>query len=73
MALRNVLAENVRALRREQGLSQEGLADRCGLHRTYVGSVERSERNATLSTLDALAEALGVTPDRLIRDRGGRR
>jgi len=68
-----VLAENVRALRLEKGLSQEKLADKCGLHRTYVGSVERSERNATLGTLDVLASALGVSAARLLREVGGRK
>lgn len=55
------LAENVRALRSAKGLSQEQLADICGLHRTYIGSVERAERNVTLSTLEVLAAALEVT------------
>ena len=45
------LSENLRAFRKRRGLSQEQLASACGLHRTYVGSVERGERNATLSDL----------------------
>lgn len=57
----DTLAYNVRALRKEKGLSQEELANSCGLHRTYIGSVERGERNVTLSTLEALSEALEVT------------
>lgn len=55
------LAENIRRMRHERGLSQEELADICGLHRTYVGSVERGERNVTLSSLELLAKALGVS------------
>lgn len=65
-ALRAVLARNIKAFRREKGFSQEELAEKCGLHRTYIGSVERHERNVTLSTLEALASTLGVTvPDLL--------
>ncbi|MGC9993776.1 MAG: helix-turn-helix transcriptional regulator [Terriglobia bacterium] len=59
--LRQTLAENIRFLRSKKNLSQEKLADLCGLHRTYVGSVERCERNVTLSTLVAFAAGLGVT------------
>lgn len=59
--LRLVLANNVRAYRKNHGFSQEELADRCGLHRTYIGSVERQERNVTLNTLEVLAKALGVS------------
>jgi transcriptional regulator with XRE-family HTH domain len=60
------LAENVRARRKALGLSQEALADLCGLHRTYIGSVERQERNVSLSTLEALSGALGLqVPDLL--------
>lgn len=65
-ALRAVLAENIKSFRRRKGLSQEELAEQCGLHRTYIGSVERHERNVTLSTLEILASTLGVTvPDLL--------
>jgi len=60
-ALKRVLAQNIVRLRRSKGFSQEELADVCGLHRTYVGSVERGERNVTLSTLEVFAGALGVS------------
>ena len=59
--LQRRLGERVRKLRGRQGWSQEDLADNCGLHRTYVGSVERGERNVTLNSLDTLAQALEVT------------
>ena len=65
-SLVKVLAQNVRSLRHQLGASQEELAGRCGLHRTYVGSVERGERNATLSTLEVLASVLGVTVPQLL-------
>ncbi|MDX9976351.1 helix-turn-helix domain-containing protein [Thiopseudomonas denitrificans] len=66
--LRAVLAENIKSFRREKGFSQEELAEQCGLHRTYIGSVERHERNVTLSTLEVLALTLGVTvPDLLTK------
>jgi transcriptional regulator with XRE-family HTH domain len=59
--LRAVLAENIRTFRKEKGFSQEQLAELCGLHRTYIGSVERHERNVTLSTLEVLASTFSVT------------
>jgi len=64
--LRAVLAENIKTFRREKGFSQEELAEQCGLHRTYIGSVERHERNVTLSTLEVLALTLGVTVPNLL-------
>jgi len=64
--LAGILAENLRTYRKINGLSQETLADMCGLHRTYVGSVERGERNATLSTLEAFATALRIPVPRLL-------
>ena len=60
-ALTRILAQNLVRLRRAKGLSQEALAGVCGLHRTYVGSVERGERNVTLSTLEVFAKALRVS------------
>lgn len=67
-SLRAILAENIKAYRKRQGLSQEELADLCALHRTYIGSVERQERNVSLSTLEVLADALGVSvPDLLTK------
>jgi transcriptional regulator with XRE-family HTH domain len=72
--IRKTLAQNVRALRSCLEISQEELADRCSLHRTYVGAIERAERNVTLSTLEVFSEALGVpvqdllTPDRHEKD-----
>jgi transcriptional regulator with XRE-family HTH domain len=64
--LRKVLADNIRRFRREQDLSQEGLADLAGLHRTFVGAVERCERNISLDNIAKLAIALGVKPGRLL-------
>lgn len=61
ISLRSILAENIRAFRKSRGISQEELANICELHRTYIGSIEREERNVTLSTLEVLAEALGVS------------
>lgn len=56
------LAVNVRRLRTALGFSQEELAGACGLHRTYVGAIERAERNPSLATVEALSKGLGVDP-----------
>ncbi|MBI2172435.1 MAG: helix-turn-helix transcriptional regulator [Chloroflexi bacterium] len=61
MEINRVFANNIRRLRRCRGLSQEALADTAGLHRTYVGAVERGERNITLLNANRIAEALGVS------------
>lgn len=68
--LQAVIAANVKRRRLLMGLSQEELADRCSYHRTYIGSVERGERNITISTLESLAKVLNVTPEELIRSDG---
>lgn len=60
LSARSRLAKNIRALRARDGLSQEALADLVGLHRTYIGSVERSERNVSLDNIERIAGALNV-------------
>lgn len=60
------LAANIRAFRNDKILSQEDFADLCDLHRTYVGSVERGERNVTLSTLEVFASVMGVSVPQLL-------
>lgn len=52
----------VASLRVERGLSQKELADACGLNRTYIGTIERAEKSATVNTIVKLAEGLGISP-----------
>jgi transcriptional regulator with XRE-family HTH domain len=59
---------NLRKIRLEKGISQESLAELAGLHRTYVSSVERGERNVTLQTVEKLAKALCVSLSKLMPD-----
>lgn len=65
-----ILADNIRIFRKAKCISQEGLADLCNLHRTYIGSVERGERNVTLSTLEVIAGALGTSVPNLLIEGG---
>jgi transcriptional regulator with XRE-family HTH domain len=67
-ALRDILAKNMRRLRAEHGLSQEALAHECGINRTYLSSVERSERNVSIDNVARIAAALGVDAWVLLRD-----
>lgn len=60
--LQRILGENLRAIRRREGLSQEQMAERLDWHRTYVGGVERGERNLTLQSVERLAAFLGLDP-----------
>lgn len=64
------LGRNLRRLRRAAGLSQEEFAERCDLHRTYIGAVERGERNLTLRTPARVAAALEVDPLDLLAEPG---
>jgi transcriptional regulator with XRE-family HTH domain len=64
---RKILALNIRRLRAERGISQERLADLAGLHRTYVGSIERSERNVSIDNIAKLAAALKVEASELLK------
>ena len=60
------LGARIREKRSAAGLSQEGLADACGLDRTYVGGVERGERNLGFVNLLRIAQALNVDPSELL-------
>lgn len=68
-----ILARNVKKFRQRSGLSQEKLSKLCGLHHSYVGRLERSSGNPVLTTMQRLAEVLGVTViDLLSLDQRGR-
>ena len=62
-----VLGERIRAERKAQELSQEALADRCGVHWTFLGQVERGQRNLSLHNLLKIADGLVIDPGRLVR------
>ncbi|WP_431838670.1 helix-turn-helix domain-containing protein [Cellulomonas sp. Y8] len=66
--LQVTVGRRVRRLRIERGISQEALARDVEMHRTYLGGVERGERNLTLRSLERLAERLGVPVRELIGD-----
>ena len=57
----------IRKLRIEARMSQEGFADHCGLHRTYVGSIERGEKTVTIETADKLARAFSLSLSQLFQ------
>ncbi len=64
--LQRRLGRNLRRHRAAVGLSQEAFADLLGIHRTYMGGLERGERNVTLQTVERVAERLGVEPAALL-------
>lgn len=66
MNTRHIVALNLRRLRKNRGLSQEALADLAEIHRTYIGAIERGERNITLDSLDKIAAALETTTLELV-------
>lgn len=63
--IRQAFGDKVRALRKELDLSQEDLALRCELDRTYIGGIERGERNVSLVNIKKIADALGISPKEL--------
>ena len=67
--LQRTVGQNLRNLRVAKGLSQEAFADLLGVHRTYIGAMERGERNLTLGTVERLARSLGVEPLSLLTRR----
>jgi transcriptional regulator with XRE-family HTH domain len=64
--LARVLGTNLRAIRQSRGLTQEQFARLLEIQRTYMGGVERGERNLTLKTVERMAQKLGMTPHDLL-------
>ncbi len=62
-----MVGRNIRAILLDRGLSQEQFADAVGVHRTFMGGVERGERNLTLQTVEHLAHGIGVPTRELLR------
>ena len=67
--LQRTVGRNLRAYREAHGLSQEAFADQVGVHRTYMGGLERGERNLTLDSVDALVEQLETTATLMLGER----
>lgn len=68
MDIIKLVATNIRKYRKSRGYSQEKLAELSNLHRTYIGSVEREERNLSLKNLQRIAEALEVESYKLLKE-----
>lgn len=58
LSIQKQFGKKVRDLRLERGYSQEGFAFECGLHRTYIGCIERGEKNITITNIEKIAKAL---------------
>ncbi|MDP3297657.1 MAG: helix-turn-helix transcriptional regulator [Thermodesulfovibrionia bacterium] len=58
--IKKIFGKNIRLIRESMNMTQEKLSDLCGLHRTYIGSVERGERNISLENISKIARALNV-------------
>lgn len=69
MEIRTVLANNLRLLRQARRMSQETLADKADIDRTYISSIERGVYATSIDVLDRLAKALGVEASELLRRR----
>lgn len=63
---RKQLGNRIRKIRKEKGLSQEELGFQSGLHRTYIGAIERAEQNVSIDNIHKIAKALKVTPKDLL-------
>ncbi len=68
--LRQLLATNIKALRQSLGISQEELADLCGLHRTYISDIERCNRNISIDNIARIANALHTSASELLKENG---
>jgi transcriptional regulator with XRE-family HTH domain len=69
--LLRALGQRIRQLRTEQGYSQEGFADKCGVHRTFMGTIERGESNLSFQNIVKVAMTLGVSLSKLFSELEG--
>ena len=67
--VRKIFGERIRELRQSKGISQENLAEKAGLDRTYISSIERGKRNISLLNIERLAKSLGVKPHQLLQTK----
>lgn len=67
IALQRALGERIRELRKKAGYSQEGFADAAGVHRTYMGTLERGEANVSLGNLHKISKALLITISEMMK------
>ena len=70
MNMQQQLGVRIRDLRVKKGMSQEAFADRCGLHRSHMGEIERGKANMTLATLLIISSSLQTTASALLKDLG---
>jgi transcriptional regulator with XRE-family HTH domain len=69
MNILKTIGANIKAHRTKQGLSQEELAELAGVHRTYMGAVERAEKNISALSLAKIAKALKIKPEKLLMEK----
>lgn len=66
--IRETLSRNIKRYRKEQNLSQEEFADIVGIHRTYIGSIERCERNVSIDNIEKISKAMGISASDLLKE-----
>ena len=66
-SIKNKFGKRIRDLRKQKGWSQEELADKVDLHRTYIGAIERGEQSVSIDKIDALAKGLRISLEELFR------
>ena len=71
MDIIRVFGTNLRRYRRALGLSQEAFAEKCGMHRTYIGAIECFRRSISLENIQRISDALGIESYRLLIDENG--
>ncbi len=65
--IKQKLGARIKDLRIKQGFSQEELASKCHLHRTYISDIERGERNVSIENVERIANALDIDPSELLK------